>query len=227
MPDPKRIGILAGMGQHSTAPFVQMVVDECHRQYTPTYEEEFPHMLIYSLPAPFRWDDSVDHDALQAVICGGLRRLEAGGVDFIAMPCNTAHMYYEALVACIDIPLLNMIDIAVEKALPLAGKATIIGTYFTLEAQLYQSRLAKTGAILVQQWQDEVEALIQSIHAADPASMDRWQAFTAKLADDGVGTAIIACTDLNVVSDKLDTPFTRVDATYALAEATVKHWLAL
>ncbi len=28
----KLIGILAGMGPHSTAPFISMVVDECQRQ---------------------------------------------------------------------------------------------------------------------------------------------------------------------------------------------------
>lgn len=227
MPNPKTIGILAGMGPYSTAPFVQMVVEECVRQYAPAHEEEFPHMLIYSLPAPFRFDDSVDHDALQAVICAGLHRLEAANVDFIAMPCNTAHMYYDALAACIDIPLLNMIDIAVEKALPLSGKVTIIGTNFTLNAQLYQSRLAETGAILVQQWQPEADRLIESIHAADPASGLLWQAFSAQLTTAEVETAFIACTDLNVVSDSIDTPFVRVDATLALAEATVKHWLAL
>jgi len=31
--DPRLIGILAGMGPRSTAPFVDMLVDECQRQY--------------------------------------------------------------------------------------------------------------------------------------------------------------------------------------------------
>lgn len=227
MPDPKTIGILAGMGSHSTAPFVQMVVDACHQQYAPQHEEEFPHMLIYSLPAPFRFDHSVDHEALQAAICAGLRRLEAANVDFVAMPCNTAHMYYDALAGCVNIPLLNMIDIAVEKTLPLTGKVTIIGTLFTLEAQLYQSRLAQTDAILVQNWQPQVEALIMAIHSADASSASRWQTLADQMAAAGVETAIIACTDLNVISDSINTPFVRVDATRALAEATVRYWLAL
>jgi aspartate racemase len=246
------IGILAGMGPYSTAPFVNMVVDECHRQYAPTYEEEFPHMLIYSLPTPFRIDEaSTDHDAVRTTICAGLRRLEAAGVDFIAMPCNTAHIYFDDLVGCIDVPLLNMIDIAAEKAISAlqinqlttestgtteknknkserkTGKLTIIGTVFTLNAGLYQSRLAHTGVQIVQQWTEQTDALIFAIHANAPDRFARWQTLTNQIAAAGVDIAIIACTDLNVVSDSVDTAFARIDATRALAEATIKRWLAL
>ena len=92
MPNPPTIGILAGMGPHSTGPFIDLVMDECHRQYQPHHEEEFPHILIYSLPTPFRIDEaSTDHDLVRATVCAGLQRLEAAGVDFIAMPCNTVH----------------------------------------------------------------------------------------------------------------------------------------
>jgi aspartate racemase len=188
-------------------------------------------MLIYSLPTPFRIDEaSTDHDAVRATICAGLRRLEAAGVDFIAMPCNTAHIYYDDLVGCIDVPLLNMIDIAAEKAvqaLPSSAKLAIIGTVFTLNAGLYQSRLADSGVEIVQQWTEQTDALIFAIHANAPDRFARWKTLTDQIAAAGVETAIIACTDLNVVSDSIETPFTRIDATRALAEATIKRWLAL
>ncbi|TCO68302.1 hypothetical protein [Marinisporobacter balticus] len=38
------IGILAGMGPRSTAPFLDLVIDECQLQYGAKYDEEFPHM---------------------------------------------------------------------------------------------------------------------------------------------------------------------------------------
>ncbi|MBN1565219.1 MAG: aspartate/glutamate racemase family protein [Anaerolineae bacterium] len=257
MPNSPTIGILAGMGPYSTAPFVNMVIDECHRQYAPVHEEEFPHMLIYSLPTPFRIDEaSTDHHAVSDMICAGLQRLEAAGVDFIAMPCNTAHIYYADLVQCIAVPLLNMIDIAAEKAIralenqshitaenaenaegekdknekKIGGntkKLTIIGTVFTLNAGLYQARLAATSAEIVQEWTRETDELIFAIHANAPDRVDRWRALTEQIAAAGVDTAIIACTDLNVVSDQVETPFARIDATHALAEATVTRWLAL
>ena len=50
MMERKVIGILAGMGPRSTAPFVDMLVDACQRQYGARYDIDFPPMLIYALP---------------------------------------------------------------------------------------------------------------------------------------------------------------------------------
>ena len=63
------------MGPRSTAPFVDMVVDECQRQYGARDDLDFPPMLIYSLPTPFYIDRPIDHVAMQAVIGAGLRKL--------------------------------------------------------------------------------------------------------------------------------------------------------
>ena len=72
---PALIGILAGMGPRSTAPFVDMVVSECQRQYGARYDDEFPPMMIYSLPTPLYVDRPIDEGALRASIRAGLQKL--------------------------------------------------------------------------------------------------------------------------------------------------------
>ena len=47
------IGILAGMGPRSTAPFVDLVVSECRNQYGARHDIDFPPMMILSWPTPF------------------------------------------------------------------------------------------------------------------------------------------------------------------------------
>ena len=47
------VGILVGMGARSTAPFIDSIVTLCQVQYGAKYDIEFPHKMIYSLPAPF------------------------------------------------------------------------------------------------------------------------------------------------------------------------------
>ena len=76
----KTIGILAGMGPRSTAPFVDMVVTECQKQYGARNVEDFPHMLIYSLPAPLYADRPVDHQRAEEIIRQGLQRLAASSL---------------------------------------------------------------------------------------------------------------------------------------------------
>jgi aspartate racemase len=62
MTDQKTIGILAGMGPRSTAPFIDLIITQCRIQYGAKLDEEFPHMMIYSLPTPFYVDRPIDHD---------------------------------------------------------------------------------------------------------------------------------------------------------------------
>src|SRR6188474_569355 len=148
-PHPRLIGILAGMGPRSTAPFVDMVVDECQQQYGARYDIDFPPMLIFALPTPFYIDRPIDHAVMQATIAAGLRKLEDAGVAFVAMPCNSAHIYVEALAAGMCVPLLNMIDVALG-ALP-AGSKTIalLATRPTVAARMYQDALEHAGKRLL------------------------------------------------------------------------------
>ena len=68
----RMIGILAGMGPRSTAPFIDSVVDQCQEIYGASLDEEFPKMMILSLPTPFFVDRPIDHKEMKRTIIGGL-----------------------------------------------------------------------------------------------------------------------------------------------------------
>jgi amino-acid racemase len=226
----KLIGILAGMGPRSTAPFLDLVVTQCQIQYGAREVDDFPPMLVYSLPAPIYVDKPLDHHALKLAIINGLKKLEAAGVDFIAMPCNTAHIYYDDLAAAIGIPLLNIIDEAL-KALPRSSaKVTLLATRHTIQADLYQGRLDRAGlsCVLEEAWQSQVDELITTIESsADTTLQDRmWKHLVSQIAAAGVDTILLACTDLNVVSKNTPDDFFMLDATRSLAEAVVREFLS-
>jgi aspartate racemase len=225
---PHLIGILAGMGPRSTAPFVDMLVDECQRQYGARYDIDFPPMLILALPTPFYVDRPIDHAALEAAIVAGLRKLEESGVAFVALPCNSAHIYFEQLASSIHVPLLNMIDVALGALLAASKIVALLATRPTVEARLYQAAIERAGkqVLVGEAWQARVDALILAIKSAsDPAAArELWRDLVADLHAAGADTLLLACTDLNAVSTTLDTPMALVDATRCLAEATIKTW---
>jgi aspartate racemase len=228
MTEQKLIGILAGMGPRSTAPFVDMLVDECQRQYGARYDIDFPPMLIYALPTPFYIDRPINHAALAAAIGAGLYKLEDAGVAFVAMPCNSAHIYFEQLAAGLHVPLLNIIDIALA-ALPAASNTVaLLATRPTVEARIYQDAIERAGKRLLvgEAWQAQVDALILAIKSSANRTVASglWRDLVADLYIAGADTLLLACTDLNAVSATLDTPLSLVDATRCLAEATVKTW---
>lgn len=222
------IGILAGMGPRSTAPFVDEVVTQCQEQYAARHDEEFPPMMIYSLPTPFYVDRPVDHQKMEAVIRAGLQRLEGTGVSFIAMPCNSAHRYYKALAAGIDVPLLNMIAESVART-DGGKRTTILGTRGTLQSGLYQHGLAEADVPFTfePQWQDALDNLISEIKAGgQKAALEaRWRRLLSRLEAAGVEQAVVACTDLQVVLPGVESNVAIVDSSRSLAMATVREYL--
>ena len=223
------IGILAGMGPRSTAPFVDLVVDECQRQYGARDDEEFPPMMIYALPAPFYLDRPIDHDALRAAIQAGLRKLASTGVAFVAMPCNTAHIHYAELAAAIDVPLLNIVDEALRAMPASAARVALLATRPTVEAGIYQAAAARAGIELAHtsRWQAQVDRLLGAIKSSPDRreAEGMWRDLLDDLGANQVDTVLLACTDLNAVS-QAHVGLAVLDATQCLAAATVREWRA-
>jgi aspartate racemase len=223
------IGILAGMGPRSTAPFIDQIVTECQDQYGARDDQDFAPLLVYSLPTPFFVDRPIDHARMQATITAGLKHLEAAGAAFIVMPCNSAHAYFDALKTSIKIPLVNMLDEALSCLPPSTSRIALIGTRPTTEAGMYQKALKRRGFRVVhdgaiQQRVDEVILSIKGNRTMDEAQT-LWDQMQLEVMARGADTFLIACTDLDAI--RLDTAATVVNATQCLAAAAVREWRAL
>ena len=74
-----------------------------------------------------------------------------------------------------------------------------------------------------------IKALLAAIMRGDSADAlhHRWEQIASLAASNGARALLLACTDLNAVPgwDKVSLPV--IDATRALAAATVAHWLTL
>ncbi|MBK5470466.1 MULTISPECIES: aspartate/glutamate racemase family protein [Bacillus] len=213
------IGILAGMGPKSTGPFVDTVVAECQTIYGAKHDIDFPHMMIYSCPTPFYMDRPIDHAAMKKAIIEGAQKLESTGVDFIAMPCNTAHLYFEELQRSITIPILNIVDETL-KAIPENTKrVALLATEATVQASIYQDEITKRDIEYIhnEQWQEMINQIITCIKGGEIEEARKlWSLLVLQLKDE-VDTAIIACTDLNVVVSE-----DFVDSAQCLAKAVVR-----
>lgn len=220
------IGILAGMGPRSTAPFIDLLVSECQRQYGARDDIDFPPIMVYSLPTPFYADRPIDHAAMEAALHAGLADLGRAGADFMAIACNTAHIYYPALARQAPAPLLNMVALTAEALPTTTGKVALIAARPTVESGIYQAAIADRGCQCIDLgWQDDVDTMIESLRGElDAASLsDRWNAFATQARNAGADTIVVACADLSAVSVPLDMPV--VDATHALASEIIGRWL--
>ena len=225
----KTIGILAGMGPRSTAPFIDLIITQCQIQYGAKLDEEFPHMMIYSLPTPFYVDRPIDHNEMKLAVKTGLKRLELTEVNLIALPCNTVHAYFDDLKSSIKVKLLNIIE---ETMRELRGgkRIALIATRPTVESRAYQQYIECSGAEVVHSEgiQEKVNALIIDVKAGKThgkLSSD-WVTLINQVCDAGADSAIIACTDLTAFAEvKSDIAIT--DSSLALAKAVVAEYLSL
>ncbi|OTY67025.1 amino-acid racemase [Bacillus thuringiensis serovar vazensis] len=216
------IGILAGMGPKSTGPFVDTVVAECQTIYGAKHDIEFPHMMIYSCPTPFYMDRPIDHEAMKKAIIEGAQKLESTGASFIAMPCNTAHLYFEELQQSLSIPILNIVDETLKAIPETAKRVALLATEATVQSGIYQDGIAKRNIeyIHYEQWQESINKIITYIKSGEVEEAHRlWEALVLQLKDE-VDTAIIACTDLNVVASE-----DFVDSAQCLAKAVVRMYV--
>ncbi|HHT7086325.1 aspartate/glutamate racemase family protein [Bacillus anthracis] len=216
------IGILAGMGPKSTGPFVDTVVAECQTIYGAKHDMDFPHMMIYSCPTPFYMDRPIDHEAMKKAIIEGAQKLESTGASFIAMPCNTAHLYFEELQQSLSIPILNIVDETLKAIPETAKRVALLATEATVQSGIYQDGIAKRNIeyIHYEQWQESINQIITYIKSGEVEEAHRlWEALVLQLKDE-VDTAIIACTDLNVVASE-----DFVDSAQCLAKAVVRMYV--
>ncbi|MEC0901787.1 MULTISPECIES: aspartate/glutamate racemase family protein [Bacillus] len=216
------IGILAGMGPKSTGPFVDTVVAECQTIYGAKHDMDFPHMMIYSCPTPFYMDRPIDHEAMKKAIIEGAQKLESTGASFIAMPCNTAHLYFEELQQSLSIPILNIVDETLKAIPETAKRVALLATETTVQAGIYQGGIIKRNIEYIhhEKWQDMINQIIIYIKSGKvEEARELWNALVLQLREE-VDTAIIACTDLNVVASE-----DFVDSSQCLAKAVVRMYV--
>lgn len=224
----KMIGILAGMGPRSTAPFIDLVIDQCQEMYGARDDEDFPPMMIYSLPTPFYHDRPFDDEKMINVLVKGLKKLEATGVDFIANPCNSTHLYFEQMKAAVKVPLLNIIEETIKKIPPTNSRVTALATAQTMASGIYQKGIKDSGSELVYnpEWQKHVDEIIAFVKLGESqAALDyKWEVLARKIINEGVDTIILGCTDLNLAAFQMQDELI-IDSTEVLAKAVVRMYL--
>lgn len=222
------IGILAGMGPKSTGPFVDNVVKQCQEIYGAKDDMDFPHMMIYSCPTPFYIDKAINHEDMERAIINGAQKLESTGVDFIAMPCNTAHLYFDQLQASLSTPVLNMVDETLKEIPAHVKKLALLATDSTVQSGIYQEGFLRRGIEYIQKdsWQTAINQIIYKIKRGQiNEASQSWNTLCSELTET-VDAVVIACTDLDVISETEQNHLYVIDSSTCLAKAIVNKYLA-
>jgi len=221
------IGILGGMGPLATVDFLRKLVER-----TPAArDQEHVPVLVYSVPQiPDRIASILGGgESPLPAMRAGLRMLERSGARAIAIPCNTAHYWYDELARECSVPLLHIADCACAALGSEVAKVGLLATTGTLAAGFYQRRLAARGYHCLINQPDEIDTWIMPAIGLVKAGDIRGggamlqQALRA-LFERGAQRVILACTEVPPALELVAAPQLPgcVDATAALADGCIQ-----
>lgn len=226
------LGVLGGMGPLATVDFLEKLIAE-----TPaTRDADHVPVVVYSVPQIPDRPAAILSDGASPLpaMCHGIRTLKAAGAVQIAIPCNTAHYWYDALAREGGVPILHIADAACEALaeLPRAIRTVgLIATRGTIAAGFFQQRLAARGLeCLLNAESDQAERVLPAIEAVKRGDVSAAHALAVhaarNLMDAGADAVLLACTEIPpaIGHAPSDIAPTCVDATRALARACVAWW---
>jgi aspartate racemase len=226
----KIVGIIGGMGPDATVDLMQRVIEA-----TPAKDDvDHIRMLVDNNPKiPSRIKALIEGDGESPASCmvEMARGLEKQGADFLVISCNTAHHYYSAVSAAVNIPVLNLIELTANYAKKMHPELTKVGLLASTALQiihLYEPWFLQHDVQVLypeQQKQQEVMDLIRAVKAKQQTSQ-QIQAYNRAAEDlvaQGVQCLVVACTELSVISDQLKTSLPVYDASELLAKVIVRE----
>ncbi len=226
------IGILGGMGPLATVDFMDRVVRltsmagaACDQQHLPMLVADLPH-----IPDRSKAILEAGEDPLPALL-DGIDMLNRNGVELIAIPCNSAHYWYDAMRGHSKAPILHIAETCVAAIPRGTRRVAVLATGGTLSSGLYQRMLGARDIEAIvpdEATQEHIHACIRAVKAGDlDESAVQLGAALAELAARGAQAAVMGCTEIPLAARQLSAPpMTLVDSTLELARATVSYGLA-
>ena len=174
-----------------------------------------------------------DWDGVAKVTLDAAKRLKAGGAQGLLIASNTGHKVYDAVAACIGLPMLHIGDATADQLVADGrSRVALIGTRFTMTEPHVRSRLEARGISLAPvepEWIREVDRIIFDELAAGRVVRDsqrQLKTLITELAKRKVQAVVLGCTELVLAVDVKANVLPVYDTTAIHARAAVEWMLA-
>eukprot|EP01057_Protomagalhaensia_wolfi_P000139 Protomagalhaensia_wolfi_Nauph_80__138@NODE_107_length_3688_cov_279_209372_g81_i0_p2_GENE_NODE_107_length_3688_cov_279_209372_g81_i0NODE_107_length_3688_cov_279_209372_g81_i0_p2_ORF_typecomplete_len235_score47_45Asp_Glu_race/PF01177_22/1_1e35_NODE_107_length_3688_cov_279_209372_g81_i021662870 len=131
------LGVLGGMGPLAGAEFARLLADkapaECDQDHPVVYMLSDPHIPDRTAGIKGLGPDPTER------LRQDLKTIEKWGVDYIAVPCNTAHVFIDRFSSELSVPLIHIVTATLEASRERSPSgAWLLATEGTINTGLYQ-----------------------------------------------------------------------------------------
>ena len=219
------LGILGGLGPMATVYFYELLT--LHTQAS--CDQDHIDIIINShatTPDRSAFITGRSDDDPLSVMVEDIRRMKTYGADLVAIPCNTAHYFYDKLKASTDLPILNIME---ETASCLASlgvrRAGILATDGTVYSGTYDRFLAAHGIDCIRPTAEDQKTVMRIIYddiknGRDP-DVDAFLRVSEHLRGAGADALILGCTELSLIKKQYPLPPYFIDSLDVLAARAI------
>lgn len=219
------LGVLGGLGPMSTVYFCELLTahtkaacDADHIDMIVSSRASTPDRTAFIL-------GKSQNDPLP-VMQEETERLCRAGADFIVIPCNTAHYFYEGLQKTCPVPIVNIIE---ETVLHLKNRGVtsfgLLATEGTVGAGAYQRVADPLGVRCNVPTADEQAVITDMIYGSikqnKPVDQKAFLKVANALLSRGCETLVLGCTELSLLKKSLPDNECFVDSLEVLAHRTI------
>ncbi|WP_141363075.1 cysteate racemase [Glutamicibacter uratoxydans] len=206
------LGILGGMGPAATADFSARLAQNAHAHT----DQEHIVSFCYSDPSiPDRTSAliSTGRSPLPALQRGAIF-LESIGASYIAIPCNTAHFWFDEIQKSVKIPIINMIDAVVHQVeldSPSLTRIGLLGTMGTTSAGIYSRGFGPSREVIDLNTHHSGNPAVAGINAVKQGNVSLGQRLLSEAAEQlielGAQGLVFGCTEVSAAFGSTNLPF--------------------
>ena len=139
----KRLGIVGGIAPESTIAYYRMLIAAYrHERLDGSYPELVIDCIDVTKMLGLIGEGKIEE--VTAYLCASVKNLAAAGADFALLASNTPHLVFPEIRRRSSIPLLSIVDAAVESAAKRGlRRIGLLGTRFTMQASFYAEGFAR------------------------------------------------------------------------------------
>lgn len=228
---PGWLGVIGGMGPLAASDFLRKLTLSTAAQ---TDQQHIPTLLYGDCTTPDRTASVLgEGPSPLPQLLAAVDFLNSAGVQVIAMPCNSAHCWYENLVDRAKMPFLHIVDASAQQVLkrnPKASSVGVLSTEGTARMGIYTQRLTALGLKPLTPSDDDFHDLVSpGIAFVKAGDLEAGGALLRRAADRlfirGAQSVILGCTEIPLgMTHELETdPVRYIDSTQSLVDATLMH----
>ncbi len=224
----KVVGILGGVGPLSTVYFMEMII----KMTQAGVDQDHIDMIVFNhaaIPDRTAYILGQSQENPLAVMVEDAKKLQQAGADFVVIPCNTAHYFFEQIKNSIAIPMINIVESTVEYAgqhIENLKTLGVLATDGTVQSNTYQLVCEKYGIRCItpdKTGQASVMRIIyEQVKAGEKVDIAAFYHLVETLKEQGCQGVILGCTELSIV--KRDFDIRRkdiIDSLEVLAKSTI------